>query len=83
MRTVRATLEPNGHHVLPPALVLTKPVPALVTFLEPLAGSAERADGSRVYTCKGRVVARRDSMHFLTVPPQTSCPSEASNSSPR
>ncbi len=36
MLTVRATLQPNGQVQLPLALAKDKPVPVLVTILEPL-----------------------------------------------
>lgn len=72
MLTVRATLEPNGHVVLPPALVQTKPVPVLVTFLEPLPEAAAPApvdEGS--LTGKGSVanlLALLRSPEFLAIP---------------
>ncbi len=71
MLTVRATLEPNGHVVLPPALVQTKPVPVLVTFLEPLPDPAVPAEGSPAYVGKGSVANLRallQSPEFLALP---------------
>lgn len=40
MLTVRATLQPNGQVQLPLALAKDKPVPVLVTILEPLPEAA-------------------------------------------
>ena len=57
MLTVRAILEPNGHVVLPPALVQTKPVPVLVTFLEPMPEPGEQTQASPVHTGQGSVAA--------------------------
>lgn len=68
MLTVRATLEPNGHVVLPPALLQTKPVPVLVTFLEPLPAATGPAP---VGTPKGNVAATLAllrSPEFLAIP---------------
>lgn len=68
MLTVRATLEPNGHVVLPPALVQTKPVPVLVTFLEPLPAATGPAP---VGAPKGNVAATLAllrSPEFLAIP---------------
>ncbi len=46
MLTVHATLQPNGQVQLPPALMQSRPVPVLVTFLEPLPELSEPATAS-------------------------------------
>ena len=70
MLTVHATLQPDGHVQLPPALVHDKPVPVLVTFLD--AGpDAAPAAADLVYTGKGSVAATLAllrSPEFLALP---------------
>ena len=68
MLTVRATLEPNGHVVLPPALVQTKPVPVLVTFLEPLPEATEPTPDSAPKGSVAATLALLRSPAFLALP---------------
>jgi hypothetical protein len=72
MLTVRATLQPNGQVQLPPALAKGRPVPVLVTLLEPaseggqlgLAAPADADVGSI-----GRLRALLESPEFVALPP--------------
>ena len=68
MLTVRATLEPNGHLVLPSALVQTIPVPVLVTFLEPLPEATESAPGGAPKGSVAATLALLRSPAFLALP---------------
>ena len=70
MLTVHATLQPDGHVQLPPALVHDKPVPVLVTFLD-VGPDAAPAAADPVYTGKGSVAATLAllrSPEFLALP---------------
>ena len=68
MLTVRATLEPNGHVALPPALVQTKPVPVLVTFLEPLTEAGAPPTGGAPKGNIAATLALLRSPEFLALP---------------
>ncbi len=68
MLTVRATLEPNGHVELPPALVQTKPVPVLVTFLEPLTEAGTPPGGGVPKGNIAATLALLRSPEFLALP---------------
>ena len=57
MLTVHATLQPNGQVQLPPELAKDKPVPVLVTILEPQPEAATSALAEPVPTGKGSVAA--------------------------
>jgi len=57
MLTVHATLQPNGQVQLPPELAQNKPVPVLVTILEPLPEAAVPAQADAGATGKGSVAA--------------------------
>ena len=54
MLTIRATLEPSGHVLLPPSVHCEKPMPVLLTFLdEPTAFSSTPVSAAE----KGSVAA--------------------------
>ena len=68
MLTVHATLQPNGQVQLPPALMQNKPVPVLVTFLEPLPEAAEPVPGSAPKGSVAATLALLRSPAFLALP---------------
>ena len=71
MLTVHATLQPNGQVQLPPALAHNKPVPVLVTILEPLVEEVDPAQADPIHTGKGSVanlLALLQSPEFRAIP---------------
>ena len=71
MLTVHATLEPNGQVQLPASLAKDKPVPVLVTFLEPLPPAAAAAGAAATGALSGSVeatLALLRSPEFLAIP---------------
>ncbi len=70
MLTVHATLQPDGRVQLPPALARDKPVPILVTILEPLEDAPTLAPVPPVDAGKGSVanlLALLQSPAFLAI----------------
>ena len=57
MLTVHATLQPNGQVQLPPALARERPVPVLVTILEPADEAPASATLPPIDASKGSVAA--------------------------
>ena len=57
MLTVHATLQPDGHIQLPPALARDKPVPVFVTVLEPVDEPPASATLQPAAAGKGNVAA--------------------------
>ncbi len=72
MLTVRATLHPNGQVQLPPSLAKDKPVPVLVTILEPLPETGQPAQATAGDPGRGSIAklqALLQSPEFLALPP--------------
>jgi hypothetical protein len=71
MLTVHATLEPNGQVQLPASLAKDKPVPVLVTILEPAPEAAATGGDAANVAPKGSVeatLALLRSPGFLAIP---------------
>lgn len=68
MLTVRATLEPNGHVELPRTLVQNRPVPVLLTFLEPLPDATALPTGEPAVDNAAATLALLRSPAFLALP---------------
>ena len=72
MLTVRATLQPIGQVQLPPALAKGRPVPVLVTLLEPVPEIGQPGVAALVDTGIGSIDGLRallESPEFLALPP--------------
>ena len=71
MLTVHATLQPDGRVQLPPALARDKPIPILVTILEPVDDAPGQATLQPAAAGKGSVAATLAllrSPEFLALP---------------
>ncbi len=80
MLTVRATLQPNGQVQLPPALAKGRPVPVLVTLLEPAPETGQPGGDAPADAANGSIGKLRSllgSPAFLALPAADPAEAEA------